>query len=535
MCQACFSANDRAGEIAAQATQAARPLVEARISAIRSVIEGAEDFDAAAGGMLNLVASWTPKDLGKLLGAAMELAAWEGREAVFLDMDEEELTGFYAPWFTAPDAPPPLAAFADDDGILFNFQPQIDFLKQKRPAASKVWTDKMFGDHDREFVVAGVTDIAMAEEFHQAILGAIEGDGGYESFAADFDRLVEKYGWSYNGGREWRIRTIIDTNVRTSYMAGRLAMMRDPDVVRLQPWWQYIHGESRTPLQPRPMHLSWDGLLARYDDPWWDKHFPPNDWLCSCGVRAMSERRAKLQPRWGDKPPADIMRNVLDRPNQRTVQVPQGIGLGWDYQPGNLWERGLVPSKMEDEAGGLTPDGRHAVQIDTPEPIEDLVSHAVPFRAKPLPLNLTDEQYVQAFLAPFGAEIGKAVPWTDATGTTLPISDELFRETASGAWKIGKRDRASLTAMMAETLSDPDEIWVGLARKVDSKTGEEKLLVDRRYIRTDGDTGLMIVFEVGRKWWEAITAYNPTKKSRKPDLGLLDKRRGGKLVFKREK
>ncbi|MFT3687806.1 MAG: phage minor head protein [Paenirhodobacter sp.] len=91
---------------------------------------------------------------------------------------------------------------------------------------------------------------------------------------------------------QWRIRTIFATNSRTSYMAGRLAMMRDPDVVRIQPWWQYIHAESRTPMAPRPQHLFWDRLVLRWGDPWWDIHFPPNDWMCSCGVRAMSERRA---------------------------------------------------------------------------------------------------------------------------------------------------------------------------------------------------------------------------------------------------
>ena len=39
---------------------------------------------------------------------------------------------------------------------------------------------------------------------------------------------------------------------------------------------------------------------------------------------------------------------------------------------------------------------------------------------------------------------------------------------------------------------------------------------------------------IGRRWWEAITVYNPTKKNGAPDLNLLDKRRGGKLIWKRK-
>lgn len=529
-CSCCFvAAADRPHEISGDLTRAARPLIEGRISDIRRVIAEATGFDAAARALLELGAEWSPKPLGDLLRSARDLAAWEGREAVLLDMDEKELASFCAPFV----APPAITSFADGDGFNFNFQPQIDFLRQKRPAPTKAWTDKMFGDHDRDFVVAGVTDAAMLEEFHSAIIEAAE-SGGYAAFAADFDRLVEKYGWSYNGGREWRIRTIFETNIRTSYMAGRLAMMRDPDVVKLQPWWVYIHAESRTPMTPRPLHLAWDGLVLRWDDPWWDIHFPPNDWMCSCGVRAMSERRAKLQPRWGEAAPTTVMKPYHHRASGMMVDQPEGVGFGWDYQPGNLWERGLVPSRLEDEAGGLMPDGRHAVQIDTPEPIAELLSRSRPFEAKPLPLNLPDEDYVGAFLDAFDTNIGRAVVWTDPAGVTLPISDELFRESATGLWKIGKRDRASLTPLMAETLRDPDEIWVGLARKINRQTGVEQLVVDRRYIRTDGDTGLMVVFEVGRKWWEAVTAYAPTDKKGSPDFRLLNLRRGGKLVWSKK-
>ena len=62
----------------------------------------------------------------------------------------------------------------------------------------------------------------------------------------------------------------------------------------------------------------------------------------------------------------------------------------------------------------------------------------------------------------------------------------------------------------------------------------QELLIDRRYIRADPDKGLMVVLEVGRKWWEAKTAYIPTDRKQRPDLKLLDRRRGGKLIWKRK-
>lgn len=392
----------------------------------------------------------------------------------------------------------------------------------------------MHGVHDRAFVVAGVTDMAMLEEFHAAIVaGAATYDAG--AFATEFDRLVEKYGWSYNGGREWRIRTIFETNIRTSYMAGRLKQMRDPDVVKLRPYWVYRHADSRVPMNPRPEHLAWDGMVLMWDDPWWDTHFPPNDWLCSCGVHSLSRGDLRRMGKEGPDPAPEIVRRPYTHDaTGETVQLPEGVGYGWDYMPGDLWERGLVPSALIEEGGGLIHAGRHAVIIDAPSPLEDLVSAARSFSAVSLPEGLPDEEYVRAFLEPFGADIGRGRLWQDAAGHRVPISDQFFRD-RHGEWKIGKRGRAPYTPLMAETLLDPDEIWLGVAAKADPvRQDVEELLIDRRYVRVDPSLGIMAVMEIGRKWWEPVTVYLPQNRKGQPDLEALQRRRGGKLLWKRK-
>lgn len=493
-----------------------------RLGAVRRVIEDAEDLEtieeleaAASAAILELAATWTPNALATLLGQAMELASLEGREAVFA---EAEL----------PDA-----GFADVGLTRQEFPEQIEFLTQKRPKPTRVWTDAMHGVHDRAFVVAGVTDIAMLEEFQAAI---IEGARTYDAkgFAAEFDRLVEKYGWSYNGGREWRIRTIFETNIRTSYMAGRLRQMRDPDLVRLQPYWMYRHADTRVPLNPRPQHLAFDGLVLMWDDPWWDIYFPPNDWLCSCGVHGLSRGDLRRMGKSGPDPSPPITRKpYIHQASGETVMLPDGVGYGWDYMPGDKWERGLVPSALIEEAGGLTHSGRHLVQIDKPRPMEELLVLSKPFVAKPLQGGLSDEDYVRGFLKPFGADIGQAVLWEDKAGAKIPISEQFFQD-RSGMWKVNKRDRGRLTPLMAEALMDPDEIWLGIAAKPDPvNPDQEELIIDRRYIRADPSTGLVLVMELGRQWWEAVTAYNTTDKRGNPDLDLLDRRRGGKLLWER--
>ncbi|MGY9046313.1 MAG: phage portal protein family protein [Rhodobacterales bacterium] len=485
-----------------------------RLKAIRTAVDIADPAQAMRN-LLALAARWTPDAQARLLGQAMELAAWEGRGAVFQDADA-------AGFATEVSAQP--------------FLEQIDFLRQKRIAPSKTWTDTLRGDHDRKFVVAGATDLALVEDFKNAVARAID-TWDEKAFAKDFDAIVEKHGWSYNGGRDWRIRTIFATNIATSHMAGRLRQMRDPDVIRLRPYWQYRHGENGTPLNPRPQHLAWDGRILMHDDVWWETHFPPNDWACSCGVRTLSKGDLKRLGKDGpDRSPEIIMEPILDKVTGLPSEKPKGVGYGWDYQPGDKWERGLVPSALIEEAGGLSlTHPKLAVEIDTPQPLADLLASPIPFTSKPMKEGLSEEDYVRGFLQPFGADIGRAVLFEDKAGGRIPISDALFRN-ARGDWKVGKRERATLTPLLAEAIMDPDEIWLGVARRPDKvDRDQEELIVDRRYIRTDGASGLLIVYQIGQWFWDAITAFNPTKKNGNPDLLALDKRRSGKLLWKRPK
>ncbi|WP_275789710.1 PBECR2 nuclease fold domain-containing protein [Pararhizobium gei] len=427
-------------------------------------------------------------------------------------------------------------SFAEFDVFSQPFKEQIDFFTQKRVKPTKVWTDAMRGIHDRAFVIAGATDTAMLSDFQTAISRAMSEGTGLDAFRKDFDRIVEQYGWKYKGEHGWRTRVIFETNIRTSYMAGRLKQMRDPDVIRLRPFWEYRHGETRQPKNPRARHLAWHGTILRHDDPWWNTHFPPNDWLCSCGVRTLSladlKRRGKSGP---DQAPGDLFTPIIDPVTGQLSERPQGVGYGWDYQPGHLWEQGLVPSSLMDQANPLLSNPRMAVSIDAPEPIDTLVAAAKPFAAKPLASGLGAEDYVRAFLKPFGADIGQAVLFEDAAGVKVPVSDQLFRD-RQGEFKVFKRERSELLPLLAEALLDPDEIWIGVARKKDPVDAElEELIVDRRYIRADPKTGLLVIFEIGEKFWEGVTAYAALTKTGKPDLKTLDRRRGGKLVYTRPK
>jgi len=441
LCFASGSLIDRLGDQLEAQTEAH---FRKRLAAVRTAI-AAPDFDAAARNLLALAAIWTPDALATQLEHALTLSALEGREAVFRDA-EGEAVSHAAEVVSQP------------------FLEQIEFLRQKRAKPTKAWTDAMYGMHDRAFVVAGATDIALVEDFQKAIIRSAETQDIRE-FAATFDELVEKYGWSYNGGRNWRIRTIFRTNIRTSYMAGRLKQMRDPAVIKLRPYWQYLHADIREPLNPREQHVAWDRMVLNWDDPWWNTHFPPNDWLCSCGVKTLSRgdlrRLGKAGP---DKAPPIVTRPYTHEASGVTVELPEGIGYGWDYMPGDAWERGLVPSQLLDEAGGLSAV-RQLVEIDTPAPLEDLIAAARPFVSPRLASDLPADELLRAFMEMFDATPDQAVLHEDQAGGRIPISADLFRASRTGELKIGKRDRSPFLLWLAETILEPDEIWIGLNEK----------------------------------------------------------------------
>ena len=225
-----------------------------------------------------------------------------------------------------------MATAALNVGLGTPFQAQIDFLRQKLRLPTERWDDIQSAAHDRAFVVAGAAKADLLADLHQAVIKGAEG-GGLQGFRKDFKSIVAKHGWTgWTGegtkeGEAWRTRVIYQTNMATSYAAGRRAQMSDPAVLKLRPYWRYIHSDGV--MHPRPQHLAWHGLTLAHDHPFWKTHYPPCGWGCSCRVEAVSRLEGEASARAGlDEPPAG-----WQTINPRTG-APMGIDKGFDYAPG---------------------------------------------------------------------------------------------------------------------------------------------------------------------------------------------------------
>lgn len=211
------------------------------------------------------------------------------------------------------------------------FAEQVAFFRRKlgNLVPTRRWDDLQGAAHDQAFMVAGAMEADLLSDLASAVDKAIAEGRGIEDFRRDFNAIVARNGWTgWTGegsvkGEAWRVGVIYRTNSYTSYSAGRFAQLKAGNY----PFWVYRHGGS---LEPRPAHLSWDGVALPPDHAFWTTHYPPSDWGCSC--YAVGARTAAGVRRMGGDPD----KRLPDTWNARDPKTgaPVGIGKGWDYAPG---------------------------------------------------------------------------------------------------------------------------------------------------------------------------------------------------------
>lgn len=183
-------------------------------------------------------------------------------------------------------------------------------------------------------MVAGAAKADLLADLYKVVETSISDGKSIQWFRANFDEIVEKHGWSYRGERNWRTRVIYQTNISTSYAAGREAQIAAGGF----PFKMYKHSDSV--MHPRPLHQSWDGLVLPVDHPFWLTHSAPNGWGCKCriiGIRNEAAAR-RMGGKWGAEPPADW--KEIDPKTGEQI----GIDRGWGYAPGATVVRDVLSS-----------------------------------------------------------------------------------------------------------------------------------------------------------------------------------------------
>ena len=397
------------------------------------------------------------------------------------------------------------------------FGEQIEFFRGKLNLPTASWTDIFDGQHARAFVVAGAMKDDLLTDLRGAVDKVIADGATLEDFRKDFDALVQRHGWVYNGGRNWRTRVIYHTNLRQSYNSGR--WQQQQQVIHTRPFWRYRH----SPFQehPRAEHQAWDGLVLRHDDAFWSTHYPQNAWGCDCDVETLSARDLKRLGKDGpDEAPAIEYeeRTVGVRgPNPRTVRVPKGIDPGFGYSPGEAaYGKPLANEVMDGwRAQGapawdkLTP--KTWMEFDRPPRIP-----LDPPRVGLQPPAVSREDLLRRVRE----TIGGPEKVYDVQGLPVAINAESLAE------HIDDFGRAAYLPLLDDALADPFETWVSFERHKATGYVALRARVIKGFDLGQG-RGLLLVANAVRGRLEGWT-FIPTG-----NLAYLQRQRQGELIYGR--
>ena len=428
----------------------------------------------------------------------------------------------------------------------------IRYFRRKEVLPSKRWSDYLGAEHDRAFVVAGGMKMQLLEGLRGAVDKALADGESLADFRKRFDEVVAKTGWDHKGKRGWRSALIYRQNLQSAYAAGRYEQMTDEETLEERPYWLYRHGGS---ADPRPDHVQWDGLVLAASDPWWQTHYPPNGYGCSCSAFALDEEaveRRKLKI--ADKAPkselVDHRRRNPKTGRMETIRAPEGVHPGFAAAPGESWKRRFTPSLNpadwdpdEWRPPAVTPAPRQA-----PGPMPEPATIADDVRILP---EGDAEGAVAAFMRRFGRELDDPdYIHKDLLGERIPVSQYMFRhpplaESGERKWKLVDgpyKSREKWLEYLAEAIKDPDEIRVHMEPvRSEIKRGKQKYVTRRYYLRRvefpeEGENGVTRLFYViyshtrGQLEWDIqVTAH------RLRDKAMAAKRRGLLLYSRPEK
>lgn len=407
------------------------------------------------------------------------------------------------------------------------FDQAIDFFRDKVELPTETWKDLWKGQHSRAFVVAGATKNALLADLRGAVDKALAEGTTLAEFQKDFDEIVARHGWDFKGPAAWRAKVIYDTNLSTAYAAGHYKQMTSGAVLKLRPFWRYVPSSS---VSPNPAHVPWYNVVLPADDPWWQSHYPPNDWGCKCGVVNMSARELERLEREevdGDFPiqrtaPDEGTYEWTDKATGEVHDLPRGIGPGWDYNPGEAaWGRQLSDKTMN----AWRAQGGNAWERLTPG------DYTTAGRPKRIPVDKPK------------ASLGKTLDSSAAAAKALRKlfggEEKVFSFTRDGfrydvlanAETLATHipaDRTPFLPFIAEALEDPFEVWLSF----EQHKGTGRMALRQRMVKLvdtgkGKDRGLLIVAQAVDGIMEAWTAM-PVR-----DLGYLQRQRVGKLVWGR--
>lgn len=206
------------------------------------------------------------------------------------------------------------------------YKEAVDYFKQKINIPTKRWNSLKGAMHTRAFTIAGAMRADILLDFRNAVDKAISNGDSLQEFRDNFYKIASKWRESDPSFDEkmkkpkygaWRSKVIYQTNMLTAAAAAQERQARElPDV--------FTHAKYVCMMLPgsREEHKQWNGTVLPVNDPWWDKHSPPNGFGCLCEKEFISKYE---------------MKNGLEKETKAPTPANDttNIGENWDYSIGS--------------------------------------------------------------------------------------------------------------------------------------------------------------------------------------------------------
>ena len=188
-----------------------------------------------------------------------------------------------------------------DLGYAMKLEPKlaVDYFRSKGYQISWNWQEMSMQAHSQAFTVAKATSLDVLESVRLELDRALATGTTEHEFKKNLRPVLEKLGWwgkkiDINGevqlGSPRRLSVIYRTNLATAYQAGRYQQQLASS--ETHPYWQYV---ATMDSQTRTAHAALHLRVFRYDDPIWQKLYPPNGWGCRCRVRALTRAQVERE------------------------------------------------------------------------------------------------------------------------------------------------------------------------------------------------------------------------------------------------
>tara|TARA_R110002020_G_scaffold10801_22_gene41088 strand:+ start:13331 stop:14002 length:672 start_codon:yes stop_codon:yes gene_type:complete len=195
---------------------------------------------------------------------------------------------------------------ADEAGVRVEPAAAIAWLRRRLALSEADWQALLRGVDAAVDAAIDAQFEAVQHDLLAAVLDAVEDGTTAEQFRDDYERIVQRHGWSYHRHAGWHSQLIFRMQTQNAYMAGRwdqvqrvLAANRG----RVDYFLRYVTvGDERV----RDNHAAWHGVILRADHPFWLTHWPPNGFNCRCPPPQLITRRVMERRGWavtGDDDP----------------------------------------------------------------------------------------------------------------------------------------------------------------------------------------------------------------------------------------